>query len=363
LKVIKLKVKDRKKIAVIYQGAKTYGGVEKYLESLFDMAKGMDLTLVSLGEWPLTGILSKKGHRVIKMDFYWYEVWKAFELRDLIEKEKFDLLISQVMVSNFYARLVSNFTKVPNLVVVHSDYEFDYPSGIKPVIYRFSDWLLRGKTDRFITVSEYLKEKLIRDGVKEEKIAVIYNGVEDIGLCRKKPSKESVIGSIGRLHYTKGYHNLIEAMKFLKSCKLVIWGEGEELEGLKELALKNGLKERVSFAGFEKDLKKIFSNIDVYVQPSLSEGFGLTVVEAMLAGKPVIVTPNGSLPELVADEKTGLVTGSEQPEALAITLKTLIEDEALAKELGKKAREEALKRFSVDNWIRQTEEALKEAAK
>jgi len=389
-----------KRIAIFYQGARTYGGTENYLENLFKSydREVVDLTLISLGDWELARRVRNAGGKVLVLNFKWYYYPRIFKMAKLTKEEKFDLLVSQVMVANFYARLTSLLTKVPNLVVVHSDYEFDYPNGIKKLIHFLSELFLRNLTRKYIAVSRYIKDKLVSSGIKSEKIAVIYNGVDPepfeivskpaytnklrtgrqprtnppaqasygrAGSRKLKVENQIIVGSVGRLHYTKGYHNLIEAISYLKDLpiKLMIWGEGEEKKELEELIQKRELVGKVKLAGFEENLMKIYSQVDIYVQPSLSEGFGLTVVEAMLAARPVIVTPVGSLPELVVDGKTGLIAGDTNPESIAVAIKTLVENEDLAEVLAKEGQKTAIKRFSIEKWIKETEKVYRETAK
>lgn len=353
------------KIAIFYQGGKTYGGVENYLEKFFLFSdKGeFELTLISLGRWDLAKRIKKSGHSVVEIDFKWYNFFKILELAKLIKEGKFDLTVSAVMVANFYARLSSWWAKVPNVAIIHSDQELDY-SGIKIYLFAVSDFLFKHLSTHFICVSEYLKKKLVEKKIPENKISVVYNGIS-LPAMPKNREGELIIGSIGRLHYTKNYHNLIEAFKLLKSTKvkLIIWGEGEERTGLAELIVKYGLNESVILAGYEGELTKIFPRIDIYIQPSLSEGFGLAVVEAMLAQKPVIVTPAGSLPEIVEDGRTGLIAEGVRPEPLAAALKTLAEDEGLCSSLAQNARKEAIRRFSISRWVSDTEKVYRKVAR
>ncbi len=361
----------KKKVLIIYSGARVWGGIETYLENLFKFydRKKLELILVSLGEWALTEKLEKRKDQVISLSGQRIRFKTIEELVKLAHVEKAALIVSQGVVANAYARLAAKKCGIPHLVTVHSDINYDYPDQVRKILYKISDKQLRKVTKKYITVSKYLKAELMESGVGANKISVIYNGVDatpfkDEG--RKPKAKNlTTIGSIGRFHYTKGYHNLITAFAYIKDLpvKLVIYGDGDERQELEELVKQLGLSGQVSLPGYIEEIGVALEGIDLYIQPSLMEGFGLTVVEAMLAKKPVIVTPAGSLPELVTDGQTGLITGDTRPESIAVTLKALIENKALAQKLAEAGEIEAKKRFSVTTWIAETEKIYLETAR
>jgi glycosyltransferase involved in cell wall biosynthesis len=343
-----MKQNKPKKIAIVYSGAKHWGGIETYLENLFENVdeSAVDLTLLSLGEWELTKKLKNEKVKIfIGRRFRLRTIW---EMRDFLRENGFDLIVSQGTVANAYGRAAAWLSGLPNLVTVHSVRDFDYANPIISGIYGLVERLTRFPTTRYITVSKYLKGILIESGVKDDRITVILNGVKDSDLGSSvRDDNKLVIGSIGRLHSTKGYHNLILACAKLQNIdyKLQIAGEGDERQQLEQLIKRLGLKDRVELLGQVDDTRKLFGNWDIYVQPSLSEGFGLTVVEAMLAGKPVVVTPVGSLFELVSDGKTGIIASGTSPEALAVALKLVMDNKELSQKVAMAGRADAQKRF------------------
>jgi glycosyltransferase involved in cell wall biosynthesis len=356
-----------KKVLIVYSGAKVWGGIETYLENFFssyDVQK-IDPTLVSLGQWDLAKKITKSGSKVVILPGDRIRFKTISEISELAIMDRADLMVSQGVVANYYARKAAQKTSIPLVTTIHSDIEYDYPDDLIRFAYKISDRLVRKYTKSFIVVSEYLKRELIKSGVKKERIKVIYNGIEPTKVATRRRNKIVTIGSIGRFHHTKGYHNLILACTYLKDLpiKLTIFGDGVEKTALVELVHNNDLSDIVVFPGYANDIGKALEKIDIFVQPSLMEGFGLTVVEAMMAGKPVIVTPVGSLPEIVIDGRNGLVTGDTSPEALATAIKTLIENPALARSLGKAAETEAKAKYSIDRWIRDTEKVFIEAAR
>jgi len=378
-----------KKVLIVYSGARVWGGIETYLESLFKYydKKKLKLVLVSLGEWELTKKLLISNNKCLILDKSRLRLKTVSEIIELAGKEKADLIVSQGVVANAYARLAARKCSLPHLATVHSDINYDYPDQAKRILYKISDKQLRNVTKRYITVSKYLKVELMQSGIPADKISVIYNGVDEEAIKLKvnpdvsdgKPGSRSkhrgskklennkitTVGSVGRFHYTKGYHNLIEAFAHLKDLpvNLVLYGDGEEKKQLEELTIQLGVSDKISFPGYTQDITEALEKIDIYIQPSLMEGFGLTVVEAMLAGKPVVVTPVGSLPELLTDGKTGLIAGDTKPESIAVAIKALLENKELAQKIALAGKIEAQKRFAIDRWIRDTEKVYMETAK
>jgi glycosyltransferase involved in cell wall biosynthesis len=384
--------KKPKKIAIVYSGAKHKGGVETYLELLFanaDKSKA-DLTLISLGEWPLTAKLQAANCQLQIFSGSRINPIAVLQIAKFLRKNKFNLVVSQGTVANFYARLASMYSDVTSLVVVHSDPYYDYPNALLRAVYVFADRLTRFPTRRYIAVSEYLKKKLVSSGVADDKITVIMNGVclkgSDPGQGPTLPKKDILdpwptracrtgrqakddniltIGSIGRLHKVKNYSELIHAFAQLPATnyQLRIIGEGSERKNLEGLITKLNLSGEVELLGNVENVHELFSSWDIYIQPSLSEGFGLTVVEAMLAGKPVIVSPRGSLPELVENHVTGIVMEGTAREDISAALHELILDTEKADEIASNGQKYALKEYAVETWIKKTEKALLEVIK
>lgn len=372
----------KKKIAIIYSGGKYWGGIETYLENLFkyyDKNK-FELVLLSLGEWEVTKRLSQKSKIENQNDKSKIKIFSKKRVRtktiaeivDYVQKENISLIVTMGIVSNFYGRLAAKKSGTPNLTVVHSDMDLDYPGLYKRLPFKFSDKILRSVTKKYITVSKYLKEKLIELGIPGKKIEVIYNGVvpdshaEFISASQEIPKQfrddEIVVGSIGRLHKVKRFENLVKAMQFLpQKIKLVIYGEGKERQNLERLVQELKLDDRVSLLGF-LDSEKALPDVDIYIQPSLSEGFGLTVVEAMLLEKPIIVSPYGALPELIENGKTGLVAKSTNPKDIVAAINRLIDDAELRDRLGNAAKDFAQKEFDVKKWAEKVTEVFLEVA-
>ena len=359
-------MKNKKKIAILYSGGKSFGGIEQYLMNLLDNIedKSIEIEVLSLGNWDLTQRLKEIGITPIIFSDRRVNFRVISEIGKYLKKHQFDLLVSQGTVSNAYGRAISWIYKIPNLVTVHSNQADDYANPVVRVVYGFVDRVMRFSTVKYIAVSKYIRSKMIQSGIPSKNISVIYNGV-GFDKPTPRPHKRLVIGSVGRLHQVKGFDLLIEAFSLLDNqrLRLKIAGDGDELRALKKLADDLGVADRVEFVGFQKDINAFLDSLDVYVQPSRSEGFGLAVVEAMSRCLPVIVTPVGSLGEIVSDGKTGLVATGLAPNCLVDEISYMVENYEASKKMGENARDFVIEKFNKDKWIKSTINAYKEVIK
>lgn len=352
-----------KKVAIIYSGAKHWGGIETLTLNLFKyyQKEKVELVFFSLGNWPLAKKIKELGAETVVFSKTRFQPLTILKIAREAKKRNVKLFVSGGLVADSYCRAASLFSGIKHLSMVHSSFNLDYPDKIKRGVYRFLISISRWRTSHYITVSEFLKKELVKKGIKPEKIKVIYNGVTlNVEPKKKIPGKTITITSVGRLHPVKGYDLLIPAMKEVSGAHLLIYGEGIEKSKLQKLIDGNNLSDSVRLAGFASDTLKVYEKTDIYVQPSLSEGFGLGVVEAMLYGLPIVVTPCGSLPEIIEDDKTGKITKSTDPEDIAYAINELVRNPKKREELGEAARKYAMINFDIKNWAKKVTETFLE---
>lgn len=355
-----------KKIAILYSGGPGLAGIENYLIDLFKNINPdlFSLELISLGDWPLTERLKLLGYPVKIFSSKRLNPLLVHQIGSYCRFNGVDLLVSQGTVSNFYARLISRRFRIKNLVTVHSDFKFDYSSKLLVVFYGLLDRLTRKATSHYIVVSGYLKRCLAESGISPRKISVVYNGA-DFPKALARQHKRLMIGSLGRLHQVKGYDLLIRAFALVdnKRLRLRIAGEGDELADLKALAKALGVESRVEFVGFKTDVYKFLNSLDIYVQTSRCEGFGLSLIQAMSQALPVVVTPAGSLKELVADKQTGYTSKDLSPQAIADALSLAVSDIKGSIKVGQQASRFVNQNFIVSKWIEKTEDVYNKVIK
>lgn len=228
-------------------------------------------------------------------------------------------------------------------------------------------WLVRRAATAVVVVSDYLKRVLADAGFPTEKMVRIYNGVDLDRFARRAegrlraelgfPDNVKLIGMVANLRQSKGYEYLVQAARQVTDCipeaRFVAVGEREEriAKQLACLLRQLGLEDRFVFLGFRADVPEILSDLDVFVLSSTSEGLSIATIEAMAAGKPVVVTRSGGPQEVVEDRRTGLLVPPADPQALASRICELLQNPGLAATLSRNARAEAESKFSLTTMI------------
>ncbi len=164
-----------------------------------------------------------------------------------------------------------------------------------------------------------------------------------------RPDGQIVVGSVGRLDAMKAHDVLLKAIALVEGVRVVILGEGAQRLELEKLACELGVSDRLSLLGWVDDPRTYLSEFDVMALPSRSEGFPLAIVEAMLAARAVVATRVGSVAEAVIDGETGFLVEKDDIAQLAAALRRLRDDPALRIRLGKRGREVAQAKFTVEH--------------
>jgi glycosyltransferase involved in cell wall biosynthesis len=189
-------------------------------------------------------------------------------------------------------------------------------------------------------------------------VEVVYPGVE---ISPQDPPRttDALVGYAGRLAAVKGVDDLLRAVPIVRAhvpeARLEVAGDGPERAQLERLAHDLGVADRVAFLGWQDDVRSILRRWAVFAQPSLFEGFGVSALEAMAEGLPVVATDVGGLPELVLDGVTGSLVPAHDPARLAEALRMLLLDPAARARLGASARSRAAEHFSVPRMAAEVE--------
>ena len=198
-------------------------------------------------------------------------------------------------------------------------------------------------------------------GLPSGSVRTIYNGVPDVPVDPlPRRANGPVIGAVGRLSQEKGYDLAIRALPNLPGSTLVLVGDGSERERLVALSAELGVSDRVDLVGWSDEPRRYLPGFDAFVLPSRQEGFPLAVVEAMLAGVPVVAADVGSVSEAVVEAETGFLVPRDDPAALTDRLRQLISDSELAQRMGRSGRERAKANFTAEAMARSFEELYRE---
>jgi glycosyltransferase involved in cell wall biosynthesis len=223
-----------------------------------------------------------------------------------------------------------------------------------------SRWLKR-MTSRPLAAHVAVGERAARlieqeTGLQAGSLRIIYNGVPDEQIePLPRLADGLIVGSIGRLDEQKGYDVLIAALPSLPDVTAVLVGDGPARPQLEQLAREQGIADRLVITGWATEARRYLGGFDLFVLPSRYEGFPLSIVEAMLAGLPVVATDVGSVPECVLDGETGAVIPADDPERLANAIRALLDSTDLRAQMGERARARARSLFTVEVMARSFE--------
>lgn len=176
-----------------------------------------------------------------------------------------------------------------------------------------------------------------------------------------------LVGAVGQMIPRKGLDRLIEGFAAYakanreSNAKLVLVGEGPLKSQLKRQVEDRGLGARVIWAGFREDIPVVMQALDLFVLNSISEGFGLVLLEAMSAGKPVIASAVSAIPEIVINAVTGILIPPRSPQALADALSFLAANPEIGKRYGEAGRIRVEQNFQLGDMLRKTMECYQMA--
>jgi glycosyltransferase involved in cell wall biosynthesis len=352
------------------------GGAEK---ALFDLSTSLDrtryeVTVASLKDKGLIAQqLETEGIEVIslglnegsKLSGLFSSLFMVFKVERELKRRKADILHTFLFRANFIGRIAARAAGVP--VVISSLRTMEEEKKYQLFLERITSFMV----DRYIAVSEKVKEHAISHSkIPPDKIVTIYNGVrlQDTGgasdpealrrALNISPS-DRVLMVIGRLRKEKGHSFLIDAIdevrKRIPGIKLIIVGEGEEEPRLKAQVRRLSLTETVVFTGLRRDIPELLTIAELVVLPSLWEGMPNCLLEAMNAGKPVIATAVGGIPEVVLDGYTGILVPPWNSKALTEAMVRVLSQQEVAHKMGARGRKRVEQCFPLEKSIFETE--------
>lgn len=246
---------------------------------------------------------------------------------------------------------------------------------------RAMDWILEYLTNhslhRAIAVSESTRAYWVRrTALAPSRVVTISNGVdpeslrrcESPGLARKElglpDDGRLIIGSLGRLSPQKGYAHLLDAVALLADAHpelvVALAGEGPLRGDLARQAIALGLSERIHFLGHRRDVQTVYDAMDIFVLPSLYEAMPFALLEAMAMGLPVVATDVSGVPEAITPGEAGYLVRPGDPEALAASLRPLLDSFELRRRMGLAGRDRVIRHFSQSEMLGRTLDLYRE---
>jgi len=224
------------------------------------------------------------------------------------------------------------------------------------------------KVDRIIAISERVKKVLVADGLPEEKIDVVYSGVDvdrfqnvkgDHLIAELGPNRNKFrIGNIAALAWHKDQKTLVEAARIVvdkfPGVIFLIVGEGPLRKEIEILIKKFSLEEEVKLLGFRQDIPEILSILDLFVLSSSWEGLGTSLLDAFASKVPVVATNVGGIPEIVKDGVNGILVPPGNPGALARAIISLLKNRDLARQIAEEGFRLVKEKFRIERMIEET---------
>jgi glycosyltransferase involved in cell wall biosynthesis len=323
--------------------------------------KGFDVTLSSTVQ-EFREELEKTGAKVVNIpiarsanpisDFV-----SLVKLYGFIRREKFHSVHTYTTKAGFVGRLAAKLAGTP--IIIHTIFELPQNSARNPILkflYKKMEQIAACWAHHFITISTFNKKQIIEnqildpsklDLIPEGLVIENYEAVKvDISAKKKElgiPDNAFIIGTVARLEAAKGHTYLLEAAKQIldksgtiegRDVYFLLVGKGRLQPEMETMSQELGITDRVIFTGFREDMWAILQTFDIFALPSLWEGQGVVLLEAMSYKKPVVASNTGGITDVVEDGVTGILVPSRDSAALADALIKMMGDPKSMAKMG-----------------------------
>lgn len=370
------------------------GGAQKFLYTLLSQISNRYNILVATGSDGDSELVKKLQTinietttlKLLKREISPYnDILACYEIRDLVKNFQPDTLFLLSSKAGFIGSFAAQFiVKNPKLKVIYRiggwTFNDPWPKWKKKL------WILLEKKsarwkDIIIVNNKHDFEQAQKLHIKpSEKIILIPNGIDPYKLqllprdearlklfekISRKSGKvfqaDTIIGTIANLYPTKGIKFLVETAEYFKKDERIIFtviGDGPERKNLELLITDRQLKHKIFLLGQIEDGYKFMGGFDIFVLPSVKEGFPFVVIEAMAAKLPIVATRVGAMPEIIENGKNGFVVEPGNSAALASKIKELLTNDRLSQEFSIQGHQTVIFNFTEDKMIREVESLL-----
>lgn len=308
----------------------------------------------------------------------WTDFLAFIKLFSILRRGKYDIVHTHSSKGGALGRVAAFLAGIK--LIVHTPHGHIFYGYFGPFANRaliLIERLLGRVTDRLITLTHRGREEHVAFRIlPPEKIVPIYSGIRlerfrDFDLLQEKGrsvpatlSKGSRIGLLARLAPIKGHRYFLEAvpkvLKQIPDAQFFLVGDGPLRADLERQCQKLGIHSSVTFLGDQTDVRSFLHEMNILVLPSLNEGMGRVLLEAQAAGKPVIGTRVGGIPEVIREGETGFVVPPKDPEALADAMIKLLKDPERQRTMGLAAKKWVDQKFSVEEMIQKISQLYEE---
>ena len=307
-------------------------------------------------------------------EFPLYSLALASKMVEVAKYEKLDLLhVHYAIPHATSAYLAKQMLKdVRDLKIITTLHGTDITlAGLEPSFLPLVKFSIE-ESDGVTAVSRFLKEKTLTNYNIEKDIRVIHNFIDTSiyspevpCMCKKKiaPRGEKLLVHTSNFRQVKRVSDTIRILEKVKKelpCKLLLIGDGPDRSECERLSRELGLYEDVRFLGKQEGLVDILTSADIFLMPSQSESFGLSALEAMACGLPVVSTSVGGLPELVSHNESGFIAEIGDIDRMAKYVVQLLTNPKKYEIFSENARKRAVEKFEIHKIVPEYEEYYKE---
>lgn len=292
------------------------------------------------------------------------------ELNGIVRHYKIDIIHGHDYKTDILAYILSILNPKVHLVSTAHGW---ITNSLKGNLYKWIHMRVLRRFENLITVSKATKSLMVKSGINDNNIKVIYNAIDEKQWCNTKkhmplrkelniPEDSFVVGTVGRISDEKDYRTFLDVaaaiVDKIEDVYFVVIGDGKgnEIQNLVDYTEQLGIKKKVFFAGYRSDLLNVYKTLDIFLMTSITEGLPNTMLEAMSMEIPVVSTGVGGIPELVVNGETAFLYEIKDIQGLANKVRELIENEELRENVSKACRRRIEEKFSFERRLRIIEE-------
>lgn len=356
------------------------GGMKEHVIALLKNLnrEEFDLALACPGNSQLGAAARDLGFPVFPVEISgeitpWFDGVETVKLAAIIRRWGTQVVHAHGAKAGLLARLSClMLRKRPATVVTAHNFVYSGSvKGWKQKLFLGAEKCLVPLTDGFIAVSRGLRQEILdSQGIAPEKVRTIYNGLDQELYSPEQCQEEAktrlgmdpcrpVVGTVVRFAPQKGLSYFIEMVSCLEKQQLgiqyLIVGDGPLRGKIESQAKSLGVWEKITFTGFLTDIPMVLRAMDIFVLPSLSEGLGISVLEALASKRPVVATAVGGIPEIIAHGENGLLVMPGSGSLLAEKVISLLNNPQLAQALANRGFQQISEKFSLLGMIKATE--------
>ncbi|MFW0778339.1 MAG: glycosyltransferase [Rickettsiales bacterium] len=284
------------------------------------------------------------------------------KIRQKIQEKDIDIVHCHQYTPWVYGWLAARGTKARVIFTEHGRFH--------PDRYRYKAMLINPliamMTSSVVAISEATRSALAKyEFIPKQKIRVIYNGIrglevrpDEVHALRESlgvTDTELLLGTVARLDPVKNQALMLTALAQIlpeyPSARLLLVGDGPDRDNLEQLAGKLAIADRTIFTGFREEPASYLAAMDLFLLSSHTEGTSMTLLEAMSLGITAVATRVGGNPEIVVDEKTGILTEPGSVQSFAAAIERLLDDVELRKHMSEKSKDVFSRKFSVEKMV------------